>query len=96
LGQIILRHEPQKLNADEFEIAGHLHPGATLVQRGVALHTKCFVSDANRIILPAFGRYTGAFDVGHKAFDGLYNKATANITMIGKASLHQFPITRVL
>ena len=37
LGPITLRHIPATLGEEEFEIAGHLHPAASLAQRGRAL-----------------------------------------------------------
>ena len=40
-----------------------MHPGASIVQRGHHIRTKCFVADQRRIILPAFGSYTGALNV---------------------------------
>jgi uncharacterized protein len=95
LGEITLRHEPQKLGPGQFEIAGHLHPGATLIQRGIALRGKVFVHDARRLIMPAFGSYTGAFDLRHKAFHGLLNEGETQVTMIGKSALHRFPLARL-
>jgi uncharacterized protein len=93
LGAITLRHEPSA-NSDGFEIAGHLHPGCTVIQRGVHLRGKCFVSDERRIILPAFGAYTGAFDVSHSAFNGLF-APTARAHMIGRLAIHKFPLSRL-
>lgn len=39
------------------EVSGHYHPKARLGMRGLA--RPCFLVDAARIILPAFGTYTG-------------------------------------
>jgi uncharacterized protein len=94
LGPITLRHIP-KLGQRGFEIAGHLHPGAGLVQRGVRVHRKCFVADDARVILPAFGSYTGALDVANRAFDGLFNTKTARAWLIGQTTLHCFPVKRL-
>lgn len=57
---IELRHEP----ADEPKspaIAGHLHPGVRLDDfDGSGVTVPCFVCDEKQLILPAFGRLTGA------------------------------------
>ncbi len=91
---ILLRHEPLK-EFSGFEIAGHLHPGATVIQRDAAVRGKCFVSDAHRIILPAFGAYTGAFDLRNQAFEGLFDKKIALVHVIGRNAIFKLPIRRV-
>ena len=95
LGAITLRHIPRRLATDEMEIAGHLHPGASIVQRDHRIRTKCFVGDQRRIILPAFGSYTGALNVLSGAFAGLFDEAETKAWMIGKASIHCFPFRRL-
>ncbi len=95
LGDVTLRHIPQKLKAGEMEIAGHLHPGASIIQRSHHIRTKCFVADDRRIILPAFGSYTGALNVRNPAFNGLLNAETTKSWMIGKAAIHCFPFKRL-
>jgi uncharacterized protein len=95
LGAITLRHIPARLRADELEIAGHLHPGAAIEQRGHHIRTKCFVADGRRIILPAFGSYTGALNVRQPAFSGLFVQAETQCWMIGKTAMHRFPFQRL-
>lgn len=41
------------------EISGHYHPKASLRMRGRAVSRRCFLRDAIRMILPAYGTYTG-------------------------------------
>lgn len=41
------------------EISGHYHPKARLVLRGRSLVRPCFLVDRTRLILPAYGTYTG-------------------------------------
>ncbi len=94
-GSITLRHIPQRLKPEELEIAGHLHPGATVVQRGSHIRTKCFVADNRRIILPAFGSYTGAVNVLSGAFAGLFEEAQTQAWMISKTAIHRFPWKRL-
>ncbi len=80
---------------DNFEIAGHLHPGCGLTQRGRRLYGKCFVGDNTRLIMPAFGAYTGGLAITSKAFAGLFNEAETHAWMIGQAAIHRFPLSRV-
>jgi hypothetical protein len=53
------------------EISGHFHPKARLRVDGRRISRRCFLQDARRIILPAFGAYTGGLDATDTAFDGL-------------------------
>jgi len=41
------------------EVSGHYHPKATIRSRGRSLTRPCFLYDIDRLILPAFGTYTG-------------------------------------
>jgi uncharacterized protein len=96
IATISLRHEPARRGRKGYEIAGHLHPGATIVRRGASARAKCFVADATRIILPAFGAYTGALSVHSKAFANLLDVETAKLWMIGKTAIHAVPMKTAL
>lgn len=68
---LTFRHEPQP-GVQPGEVAGHLHPAAKVrSQRGV-VRRRCFVTDAERLILPAFGAYAGGLNVRDAAFGGLF------------------------
>jgi len=95
LGPLMLRHEPEKLHADQFEISGHLHPGCAISQRGRRISGKCFVADQRRLIMPAFGAYTGALSVFSDAFDSLFMREKMHAWMIGREALHKFPASRL-
>jgi DNA ligase-associated metallophosphoesterase len=41
------------------EVSGHYHPKAGLRARGRQISRPCFLYDSDRVILPAFGTYTG-------------------------------------
>ncbi len=92
LGPLTLRHEPSKYLKHEIEIAGHLHPGCGLNLRGRHIRGKCFIADHQRLIMPAFGAYTGALSVNSPAFHGLFDKPQTKIWMIGKSGLHRFSL----
>jgi hypothetical protein len=93
LGPLVLRHEPHPLAAEECEIAGHLHPAAAIEARGRLIRCRCFVADGRRLILPAFGSYTGALNVLSEAFSGLFGDY--HVWMLGSAAIHRFPAQRL-
>ncbi len=53
--------------AEKAEISGHYHPKARLAGQS----KPCFLADAARLILPAYGVYTGGLSAGHTALTGL-------------------------
>ena len=59
---IVFRHLPSE-RTEQTEIAGHLHPKARVKARGRRVSRPCFVSDPRRVLLPAFGAYTGGLNV---------------------------------
>ncbi len=68
---LTLRHEPQA-GAQAGEIAGHLHPAAKVRAPRGTIRRRCFVTDGERAILPAFGAYAGGLNVRDEAFAGLF------------------------
>jgi uncharacterized protein len=93
LGAITLRHAPQALSPAEHEIAGHLHPAASIDSRGHRIRCRCFIADQRRIIMPAFGSYTGALSVTSQPFEGLFGDY--QVWMIGTKAIHRFPASKV-
>ena len=71
VGGLVFRHEPSAQPA-RGEIAGHLHPCARIVQRGRSLRRRCFAGDGSRLVMPAFGAYTGSLNVLDRAYAGLF------------------------
>jgi DNA ligase-associated metallophosphoesterase len=71
VGNLVFRHEPSAKPVPG-EIAGHLHPCARIVQRGRSVRRRCFASDGRRVIMPAFGAYTGSLNVLDRAYRGLF------------------------
>lgn len=57
LGPLTFRHIASP--AATGEVSGHYHPKARIVARGRSLTHPCFLYDARRLILPAYGTYTG-------------------------------------
>ncbi len=93
LGPVTLRHEPKTLGNGDAEIAGHLHPAAAVHARGQRIRRRCFIADHRRMIMPAFGSYTGALSVRSDAFTGLFGDF--HVWMIGAKAIHRFPASQV-
>ena len=74
------------------EISGHYHPKTTVKAGGRAITRRCFLHDAARIILPAYGTYTGGLRTNDQAWDDLITADTMAI-LVGE-TLHEFPLSR--
>lgn len=61
LGQLLLSHEPlENVPHGLVNICGHIHPGISLRGKGRQKVTlPCFFYSQRRLIMPAFGRFTG-------------------------------------
>jgi hypothetical protein len=62
---LALRHEP---TGAAHEIAGHLHPCARVAGRGRSVRRRCFATDGARLVMPAFGAFTGGLNICDAAF----------------------------
>lgn len=71
LAGLTLRHAPRP-GRQPGEVSGHLHPCARIVAASGRVRRRCFVTDGERAILPAFGAYAGGLNVRDAAFDGLF------------------------
>ena len=77
---LMLRHEPQP-GLQPNETAGHLHPSARIVARGRSVRRRCFITDGERVILPAFGAYAGGLSVRDAAFKGLFARVPTVVAL---------------
>ena len=71
------------------EIAGHLHPAARIRVESRLIRRRCFATDGERLVLPAFGAYAGGLNILDKAFDGLFSE-TLNALMLGGTGVYPF------
>lgn len=58
---VILRHEAVGGEA-ALEISGHYHPKYRQILRGRMVSRRCFVKGPRKLIMPAFGAFTGGLD----------------------------------
>jgi hypothetical protein len=87
LGGLTLRHEPAA-EPIRGEIAGHLHPAAKLVANGGSIRRPCFVGNGHRLVMPAFGAYTGGLNVLDAAFRRLFAGGEFAVWMLGERGLY--------
>ena len=64
VGGIVLRHEAERDDSRP-EMSGHFHPKLRMNLRGRHVSRRCFVASATKLILPAYGAFTGGLDAGH-------------------------------
>jgi DNA ligase-associated metallophosphoesterase len=95
LGPLTFRHEPTEGVMDG-EIAGHLHPSARVSQRGRAVTRKCFATDGRRMIMPAFGAYTGGLNIRDMAFVKVFGALAFTAHLLGERRLYAFAAARCL
>lgn len=79
IGPLTLRHIATATRA---EISGHYHPKFRLAGRS----RPCFVIDRDRMILPAYGAYTGGLDAQSPAIRAQFG-ANAMVILTGKRCL---------
>ncbi len=91
IGPIVFRHEPTGASG---EIAGHLHPKARVPTRGRSIERRCFASDGERAVMPAFGAYTGGLSVRDRAFARIFGSPGFMAHVLGDNRVHAFAASR--
>lgn len=86
-GGLTFRHEP-KAGLQAGEIAGHLHPSATVRRREKSVRRPCFATDGARLLMPAFGVMTGGLDLRHKAMAGLFEPESLIAHLLGRDRIY--------
>ena len=91
IGKIAFRHEPTGAAG---EIAGHLHPKARVATRGRSMERRCFASDGERAVMPAFGAYTGGLSIRDEAFSKIFQTPGFLAYVLGDHRLHAIVASR--
>ncbi|MCF2515259.1 ligase-associated DNA damage response endonuclease PdeM [Sphingomonas sp. G124] len=87
---IMLRHEAVEHDPRP-EMSGHFHPKLRLNMKGRTVSRRCFVESKSKLILPAYGAFTGGLDAGHpEILRKVGPGASALIPVTGR--LLRFPI----
>lgn len=91
IGAVVFRHEPTGADG---EIAGHLHPKARVAARGRSIERRCFATDGRRLVMPAFGAYTGGLSIRDAAFARLFGPVGLIAHVLGDHRLHSIAAAR--
>ncbi|WP_428391521.1 ligase-associated DNA damage response endonuclease PdeM [Lichenicoccus sp.] len=90
LGPLRLRHEAV-VATELAELCGHHHPKARIATRGGTVSRPCFVASHRRLMLPAFGAYTGGLDVSNPAIARLF-PGGGSAFLLGDGRLFRFAL----
>ncbi len=90
LGPLTFRHIADPRAAGE--VSGHYHPKARLSAPGARIARPCFLIDTARVILPAYGTYTGGLPTDSAVLSELMGMG-ARAVLLGK-QLHAIPMPR--
>ncbi len=92
-GPFVFRHQANDiLGPREIEISGHYHPKASIDARAKRVSRPCFVTDnGSRLMLPAFGAYTGGLDVRDPAIAKLFPRGL-RVFLLGQDQLFSFAL----
>ncbi len=93
LGPLTFRHEA--VPGATGEVSGHFHPKAAVRVRDKRVGARCFAHDGARLILPAFGAYTGGLDLLSPDLERLFG-ADLQASMMGRERLFRFPKTKLI
>ncbi|MCU0890287.1 MAG: ligase-associated DNA damage response endonuclease PdeM [Sandarakinorhabdus sp.] len=90
IGPLVLRHEADPADPAP-ELSGHFHPKLVVRHRGRQISRRCLAMSATKLILPAFGTFTGGLAVDDPAIRAaLAGPATALVVDGGR--LLRFPV----
>jgi uncharacterized protein len=89
-GALVFRHAAE---ADgDGEISAHWHPKIAVQLRAGSVTRPCFLKDSRRLVLPAFGTYTGGLEPTHPGLRRLFAAdAVAILTGRPSATLPAYP-----
>lgn len=73
------------------EISAHFHPIAKVKYSGTRIRRACFVYTKNRILLPAFGAFTGGLNVNDPALKIFHDPGT-QLYLLGNEAVFNIPI----
>jgi len=93
VGPLWLRHEAVPLDGEP-ELSGHFHPKVAVMARRRRIVRRCFALSQTKLILPAYGAFTGGLDVADAAIMAVLDgPVTALVPEAGR--LLRFPVARV-
>ena len=94
IGPLHFRHRADPA-APPGEVSGHYHPVSALRRSGRKLRARCFAGNGDRIILPAFGAYTGGLNVLDQVFTPLFTNGFS-VWLLGNEAVYHFTHNHLL
>lgn len=91
-GPLVFRHAAEP--GANGEISGHYHPKGVVRTRAKRYSGRCFVHDGRRLIMPAFGAYTGGLNVCDPAIASLMTGPVL-VDLIAPRRLVRLPLGRL-
>lgn len=83
IGDLTFRHIADGQTTGE--ISGHFHPKATIPTRSRSVSRPCFLFDKTRLIMPAFGTYTGGMKTSKPPLSTMFGK-DAQVVLTGSSA----------
>jgi uncharacterized protein len=90
IGGLMLRHEADPDDPTP-EVSGHFHPKVAISIRGRRIVRRCFAVSPTKLMLPAYGAFTGGLEIIDPAIIGAMRGPTTAIVMEA-GQLLRFPI----
>ncbi len=88
---LLLRHEADPAETRP-ELSGHFHPKLRLTLKGRPIARRCFVASETKLILPAFGAFTGGLDAADPAIRAALGHRPAQALVPLADRLLRFPL----
>jgi uncharacterized protein len=91
---IMLRHQSET-NFERPEITGHFHPKIRITHRYRTVSRRCYVMTGRKLIMPAFGAFTGGMDAAEAAAlaqPSLLKSGTAEALVALPSKIARFPL----
>lgn len=95
LGDVVLSHEPFE-DANRYQICGHLHPVAKLMQKGRTIRRRCFFVSDKQCILPAMGALSGGLNCCDPVFDRFMSYENRRVILLGRNRLFHLGMKTLL
>ena len=89
IGGLIFRHVATAGAVGE--VSGHYHPKLSFSAKGRRVSRACFLIDANRILLPAYGTFTGGLDCREPPLSSLMRRDAVAVMTGSSARMVPLP-----
>ena len=89
IDNLLFLHEPDRDDRQDMaQVFGHFHPKMTKTIARQRISGRCFMYDNTRLVLPAFGAYTGGLSVKDPALSDLFNHPNVNQQLMYQGKIY--------